>query len=96
MNKYVKKLTEGIDKPTLFVYSLLRFFVIVVLIIQLIHGNWQNAFCGFDSNRALFDGRGLLLTEGASTLNGVFQRGSTPESGETRRPPRFESRSSTK
>lgn len=44
MNKYVKKLTEGIDKPTLFVYSLLRFFVIVVLIIQLIHGNWQNAF----------------------------------------------------
>ncbi len=44
MNKYVKKMTEGIDKPTLFVYSLLRFFVIVVLIIQLIHGNWQNAF----------------------------------------------------
>ncbi len=47
MNKYVKELVDGIDKKTLFVYSLLRFFVIIVLIVQLLHGNWQNAFVCF-------------------------------------------------
>ena len=47
MNKKIKELIKGSDKKTLAVYFILRFLVIVVMIIQFFHRNWQDVFLCF-------------------------------------------------
>lgn len=47
MNKKVKELIKGSDKKTLAVYFILRFFVILVMIVQIFHHNWQDVFLCF-------------------------------------------------
>ena len=47
MNKRVRKFLKGTDKRTLTVYLVLRFFVLITLIIQFLHGNFENVFLCF-------------------------------------------------
>lgn len=47
MNKKIKELIKGSDKKTLAVYFILRFLVILVMIIQIFHRNWQDVFLCF-------------------------------------------------
>lgn len=47
MNKKVKELIKGSDKKTLAVYFILRFFVILVMLVQIFHHNWQDVFLCF-------------------------------------------------
>lgn len=47
MNRKVKELINGSDKKTLAVYLILRFLVIVTMIIQIFHRNWQDVFLCF-------------------------------------------------
>ena len=47
MNKKVKELIKGSDKKTLAVYFILRFLVIMVMIVQIFHHNWQDVFLCF-------------------------------------------------
>lgn len=44
MSKKMKSLLKGADKKTLAVYIILRFLVIVTLVLQTIHGNWNEVF----------------------------------------------------
>ncbi len=47
MKKRVKELLADADKKTLTVYFILRFLVLITLIIQVIHQNWQDVFLCF-------------------------------------------------
>ena len=47
MKKRVKELLDDADKKTLTVYFILRFLVLITLIIQVIHQNWQDVFLCF-------------------------------------------------
>ena len=47
MHKFIRKNIKDFDKKTLAVYFLLRFFVIVVMIIQIFRSNWEGVFVCF-------------------------------------------------
>lgn len=47
MHQFIRKSIKEFDKKTLAVYFLLRFFVIVVMIIQIFRSNWEGVFVCF-------------------------------------------------
>ena len=47
MHKFIKQNIEEFDKKTIAVYLTLRLLVFIVMIIQILHGNWEAVFLCF-------------------------------------------------
>ena len=47
MHKFIKENIKEFDKKTIIVYLTLRLLVFIVMIIQILHGNWEAVFLCF-------------------------------------------------